>query len=70
MRGPGHLYFFFFCRGVLASTLGIIKCFATSGSGDGSAMLEFRVAVSGITRLRKSAIAFVCVFHLISSSRN
>jgi len=52
--------------------LGTINCFGSPGSGeeeDCSALLLFVVAVSGITRLRKSDIATIRVFRLISASR-
>ena len=56
--GEGEL-----CRGYYASSLGKINCLRSSGMGEGTAL-------SGITRLRKSKIAFVRVFRLISASRN
>ena len=61
VRGPPLHYIF--CRGVFAaSTVWTIKSLASScceeGEEEGSSLLEFDVAVSGI---RKSEIAFVCV---------
>jgi len=54
--------------GVSVSTLGTINCFAGPGSGEGN-LIEVIGDVSGIIRLRKCDIAFVCVFRLISASR-
>ena len=38
------------------------NCFTSSGSGEEVALLEVDDVVSGITRLRKSEIAFFCVY--------
>ena len=57
-------------RGVFDSGFRTMNCFGSSGTGEEcSSLLEFRVAVSGITRLRQSDIALILVFRLISASR-
>ena len=70
-RGSVASRLFFLCGGVYISILVTINCFASPGSGDGElTLLEVVVVVvSSITRLRKSEIAIVCVFRLISASR-
>jgi len=47
---------FFFFGEIFTSTVETIKCFARSrsGEGEGNSLLEFGVALSGITHLRKS----------------
>jgi len=50
-------------RGVfVASASVLIGCFASSGSLEGTLLIEFVGDVSGITRVRKSEIVFAASF--------